>query len=289
MRAPGAARPRGRERAARRRRAARHGWARLGWAEAAELSFPPPPPHPSLRPPPAHPRAAMDGGAFGAGKAGGAFDPHAFIRQPQTLLRLLSWVRGPSPTGGGSHRQRGCGGRGGTDGRTDSHRQRERAAGSLRGGCRDLGGTGGGQLRAKGLCVICALYGLVRLYYYRVFRTCLRMHRLYGCICPLVPLRASRAPHADIYVYASVSIPAYSSICPTSLYTHSSIYPHVCLDMWICLWVYVSPYVRISIYIYPHIRARTQLYSRTDVCTHVRGYRAVRGESTLVPPRGGKG
>ncbi|KAM7130387.1 synaptogyrin-1 isoform X1 [Ciconia boyciana] len=34
----------------------------------------------------------MDGGAFGAGKAGGAFDPHAFIRQPHTLLRLLSWV-----------------------------------------------------------------------------------------------------------------------------------------------------------------------------------------------------
>ncbi|KAK4830918.1 hypothetical protein QYF61_014117 [Mycteria americana] len=33
----------------------------------------------------------MDGGAFGAGKAGGAFDPHAFIRQPHTLLRLLSW------------------------------------------------------------------------------------------------------------------------------------------------------------------------------------------------------
>ncbi|XP_054075882.1 synaptogyrin-1 isoform X2 [Rissa tridactyla] len=34
----------------------------------------------------------MDGGAFGAGKAGGAFDPHAFIRQPHTLLRLVSWV-----------------------------------------------------------------------------------------------------------------------------------------------------------------------------------------------------
>ncbi|XP_068797821.1 synaptogyrin-1 isoform X2 [Struthio camelus] len=34
----------------------------------------------------------MDGGAFGAGKAGGAFDPHAFLRQPHTLLRLLSWV-----------------------------------------------------------------------------------------------------------------------------------------------------------------------------------------------------
>ncbi|KAM8821627.1 synaptogyrin-1 isoform 2-T2 [Eudromia elegans] len=34
----------------------------------------------------------MDGGAFGAGKAGGAFDPHAFVRQPHTLLRLLSWL-----------------------------------------------------------------------------------------------------------------------------------------------------------------------------------------------------
>ncbi|KAM6292868.1 synaptogyrin-1 isoform 3-T3 [Porphyrio hochstetteri] len=34
----------------------------------------------------------MDGGAFGAGKAGGAFDLHAFIRQPHTLLRLLSWL-----------------------------------------------------------------------------------------------------------------------------------------------------------------------------------------------------
>ncbi|KAJ7398516.1 Synaptogyrin-1 [Pitangus sulphuratus] len=34
----------------------------------------------------------MDGGAFGAGKAGGAFDPQAFIRQPQTLLRFVSWI-----------------------------------------------------------------------------------------------------------------------------------------------------------------------------------------------------
>ncbi|KAM4901620.1 synaptogyrin-1 isoform 2-T2 [Sylvia borin] len=34
----------------------------------------------------------MDGGAFGAGKAGGAFDPQAFIRQPQTILRFVSWV-----------------------------------------------------------------------------------------------------------------------------------------------------------------------------------------------------
>ncbi|RMC03158.1 hypothetical protein DUI87_20352 [Hirundo rustica rustica] len=34
----------------------------------------------------------MDGGAFGAGKAGGAFDPQAFVRQPQTILRFVSWV-----------------------------------------------------------------------------------------------------------------------------------------------------------------------------------------------------
>lgn len=101
----------------------------------------------------------MDGGAFGAGKAGGAFDPHAFIRQPQTLLRLLSWVRGPSPTGGGLPPAAGLR-RGGTDGRTDSHRQRERAAGSLRGGCRDLGGTGGrggGSSVRKG-CVLSVRY-----------------------------------------------------------------------------------------------------------------------------------
>lgn len=36
----------------------------------------------------------MDGvGSFGAGRAGAAFDPLAFAKQPQTILRVLSWVR----------------------------------------------------------------------------------------------------------------------------------------------------------------------------------------------------
>ncbi|XP_072550585.1 synaptogyrin-1a isoform X1 [Salminus brasiliensis] len=30
--------------------------------------------------------------AYGAGKAGGAFDPLAFIKQPQTILRIVSWI-----------------------------------------------------------------------------------------------------------------------------------------------------------------------------------------------------
>ncbi|XP_017260289.1 synaptogyrin-1a isoform X2 [Kryptolebias marmoratus] len=35
----------------------------------------------------------MDGfQAYGAGKAGGAFDPLTFIRQPQTVLRIFCWV-----------------------------------------------------------------------------------------------------------------------------------------------------------------------------------------------------
>lgn len=87
---------------------ARHGSAQPGTARRAP------------RPPPAHPRAAMDGGAFGAGKAGGAFDPHAFIRQPQTLLRFVSWVRPRrhrscrrTRAGGVSP---GCGGRGAPSG-----------------------------------------------------------------------------------------------------------------------------------------------------------------------------
>jgi len=34
----------------------------------------------------------MDGGgAYGAGKAGGAFDPIAFIKKPQVILRIVSW------------------------------------------------------------------------------------------------------------------------------------------------------------------------------------------------------
>ncbi|XP_066545713.1 synaptogyrin-3a isoform X2 [Amia ocellicauda] len=35
----------------------------------------------------------MEGvGSFGAGRAGGAFDPIAFFKQPQTVLRILSWI-----------------------------------------------------------------------------------------------------------------------------------------------------------------------------------------------------
>uniref|UniRef100_A0A8D0L7N2 Synaptogyrin n=1 Tax=Sphenodon punctatus TaxID=8508 RepID=A0A8D0L7N2_SPHPU len=34
----------------------------------------------------------MEGGAYGAGKAGGAFDPQTFIRQPHTILRMVSWL-----------------------------------------------------------------------------------------------------------------------------------------------------------------------------------------------------
>ncbi|KAG8518147.1 Synaptogyrin-1 [Galemys pyrenaicus] len=34
----------------------------------------------------------MEGGAYGAGKAGGAFDPHTLLRQPHTILRFVSWV-----------------------------------------------------------------------------------------------------------------------------------------------------------------------------------------------------
>ncbi|KAF6122003.1 synaptogyrin 1 [Phyllostomus discolor] len=34
----------------------------------------------------------MEGGAYGAGKAGGAFDPHTLVRQPHTILRVVSWV-----------------------------------------------------------------------------------------------------------------------------------------------------------------------------------------------------
>lgn len=38
-------------------------------------------------------RKWMDGfQAYGAGKAGGAFDPATFIRQPQTVVRILCWL-----------------------------------------------------------------------------------------------------------------------------------------------------------------------------------------------------
>ena len=31
--------------------------------------------------------------SYGAGMAGGAFDPLAFIKRPQVILRIVSWVR----------------------------------------------------------------------------------------------------------------------------------------------------------------------------------------------------
>ncbi|XP_048848208.1 synaptogyrin-1-like isoform X2 [Brienomyrus brachyistius] len=34
----------------------------------------------------------MEGMAYGAGKAGGAFDPLTFFRQPYTILRMVSWL-----------------------------------------------------------------------------------------------------------------------------------------------------------------------------------------------------
>lgn len=38
-------------------------------------------------------RSTMEGmQAYGAGKAGGAFDPITFFQQPQTILRIVSWV-----------------------------------------------------------------------------------------------------------------------------------------------------------------------------------------------------
>ncbi|XP_071976096.1 synaptogyrin-3 isoform X2 [Engystomops pustulosus] len=34
----------------------------------------------------------MEGASFGAGRAGGGFDPIEFLKQPQTILRIASWV-----------------------------------------------------------------------------------------------------------------------------------------------------------------------------------------------------
>ncbi|OCT64400.1 synaptogyrin-3 [Xenopus laevis] len=34
----------------------------------------------------------MEGASFGAGRAGGGFDPVEFLKQPQTILRIISWV-----------------------------------------------------------------------------------------------------------------------------------------------------------------------------------------------------
>lgn len=60
--------------------------------------------------------ATMEGGAYGAGKAGGAFDPYTLVRQPHTILRVVSWVRtdwpaAPPGRGGGV-------GKGGAPGQT---------------------------------------------------------------------------------------------------------------------------------------------------------------------------
>lgn len=32
------------------------------------------------------------GGAYGGGKAGGAFDPITFVQRPQVILRAVCWV-----------------------------------------------------------------------------------------------------------------------------------------------------------------------------------------------------
>lgn len=43
----------------------------------------------------AHTEKKMDGvGSFGAGRTGSTVDPIAFAKQPQTILRVLSWVSG---------------------------------------------------------------------------------------------------------------------------------------------------------------------------------------------------
>ena len=34
----------------------------------------------------------MDAGAYGAGKAGTGFDPVAYIKKPQVILRIIAWV-----------------------------------------------------------------------------------------------------------------------------------------------------------------------------------------------------
>ncbi|KAF6127573.1 synaptogyrin 3 [Phyllostomus discolor] len=34
----------------------------------------------------------MEGGSFGAGRAGSALDPVSFAKRPQTVLRVVSWV-----------------------------------------------------------------------------------------------------------------------------------------------------------------------------------------------------
>ncbi|OCT61721.1 hypothetical protein XELAEV_18047750mg [Xenopus laevis] len=40
----------------------------------------------------------MEGASFGAGRAGGGFDPVEFLKQPQTILRIISWSQMPLMT-----------------------------------------------------------------------------------------------------------------------------------------------------------------------------------------------
>ncbi|NWR77524.1 SNG3 protein, partial [Centropus unirufus] len=67
----------------------------------------------------------MEGASFGAGRAGGAIDPVDFLKQPQTLLRVTTWVR---RRGRGGRR---CPGRAG-DGQCPGHGAVPGALGSAR-------------------------------------------------------------------------------------------------------------------------------------------------------------
>ncbi|KFV61361.1 Synaptogyrin-3 [Dryobates pubescens] len=52
----------------------------------------------------------MEGASFGAGRAGGAIDPVDFVKQPQTILRVTTWVRNgrSRPGNGGAGLGTGC-------------------------------------------------------------------------------------------------------------------------------------------------------------------------------------
>lgn len=49
----------------------------------------------SIAPATERPDPKMNGGAYGAGKAGGGFDPIGFALKPQVMLRILCWVSLP--------------------------------------------------------------------------------------------------------------------------------------------------------------------------------------------------
>lgn len=101
--------------------------------------------------------ATMEGGAYGAGKAGGAFDPHTLLRQPHTILRVVSWVR----TAGRPGRAGGAG-RAGAPGRTPTPsdpgpgrgRQGSRPAGGPAPGPASFPGPGAGVLALAGAAVL---------------------------------------------------------------------------------------------------------------------------------------